>query len=87
MKTFVYKTLLIFVCLFVFFQLTIGAKIRQFNSELENFKSKKNIENIKNKVRNELKSAIKKEEYLSPEDAKLINDFINKLKKELSSTN
>ena len=85
MKTFVYKTLLIFVCLFVFFQLTIGAKIRQFNSELENFKSKKNIENIKNKVRNELKSAIKKEEYLSPEDAKLINDFINKLKKELSN--
>ena len=87
MKTFVYKTLLIFVCLFVLFQLTIGAKIRQLNSELEEFKSKKNIENIKNKIRDELKNAVEKEKYLSPDDAKLINDFINKLKKELSNTN
>ena len=87
MKTFVYKTLFIFVCLFVLFQLTIGAKIRQLNSELEEFKSKRNIENIKNKIRDELKNAITKERYLSPEDAKLINDFINKLKKELSNTN
>ena len=87
MKTFVYKTLLIFVCLFVLFQLTIGAKIRQLNSELEEFKSKKNIENIKNKIRDELKNATEKEKYLSPDDAKLINDFINKLKKELSNTN
>jgi len=85
MKTFVYKTLFIFVCLFVLFQLTIGAKIRQLNSELEEFKSKRNIENIKNKIRDELKNAITKERYLSPEDAKLINDFINKLKKELSN--
>ena len=85
MKTFVYKTLFIFVCLFVLFQLTIGAKIRQLNSELEEFKSKRNIENIKNKIRDELKNAITKERYLSPEDAKLINDFITKLKKELSN--
>ena len=85
MKTFVYKTLFIFVCLFVLFQLTIGVKIKQLNSELEEFKSKRNIENIKNKIRDELKNAITKERYLSPEDAKLINDFINKLKKELSN--
>ena len=87
MKTFVYKMLFILVCLFVLFQLTIGAKIRQLNSELEEFKSKRNIENIKNKIRDELKNAITKERYLSPEDAKLINGFINKLKKELSNTN
>ena len=35
MKTFVYKTLFVFVCLFLLFQLTIGAKIRQLNYELE----------------------------------------------------
>ena len=28
-----------------------------------------------------------KENYLSPDDAKLINDFINKIKQELSSSN
>ena len=42
---------------------------------------------MKNKLRDELKNAISKKNYLSPDDAKLINDFINKLKKELSTSN
>ena len=54
-------------------------------TELDNFKSKKNIEAIKNKLRKEMKSAVEKENYLSPDDAKLINDFLNKLKQELSN--
>ena len=85
MKIFVYKALFIFVCIFLLFQLTIGVKIKQFERELDNFKSKENIENIKNKVRKELRSAVEKENYLSDDDAKLINEFINKLKQELSN--
>ena len=85
MKTFVYKTLFIFVCIFLLFQLTIGVKLKQLNKELAELKSKKNIEIIKDKLRKELKNAISKENYLSPDDAKLINEFINKLKKELSN--
>ena len=85
MKTFVYKTLFICLCIFVLFQLTIGVKIKQLENELENFKSKKNIETIKNKLRKEMTSAVKKENYLSPDDAKLISDFLNKLKQELSN--
>ena len=85
MKTFVYKTLFIFVCIFLLFQLTIGAKLKQLNKELTELKSKKNIEIIKNKLRDELRNAISKENYLGPDDAKLINEFINKLKKELSN--
>ena len=85
MKIFVYKTLFVFVCAFLLFQLTIGTKIGQLNNELEKFKSKENIETIKNKLRKELRNAISKENYLSPEDAKLINEFVNKLKKELSN--
>ena len=77
MKIFVYKTLFIFLCVFLLFQLTFGIKIKQLNNELEKFKSQKNIENMKNKLRDELRNAISKENYLSPEDAKLINDFIN----------
>ena len=87
MKIFVYKTLFIFVCVFIIFQLTFGAKIKQLNTELEKIKSQENINYIKNKVRNELKNAISKEDYLDPEDAKLINNFINKLKKELANSN
>ena len=85
MKTFVYKTLFIFVCIFLLFQLTIGLKLKQLNKELTELKSKKNIEIIKDKLRDELRNAISKENYLSPDDAKLINEFINKLKKELSN--
>ena len=85
MRIFVYKTLFVFSCLFLLFQLTIGAKIRQLNYELEKFKSQENIENIKDKIRDELKNAISKENYLTQEDATLINKFINKLKKELSN--
>ncbi len=85
MKIFVYKTLFIFVGIFILFQLTVGAKLKQLDKELTQLRSKENIEIIKNKLREELKNAISKENYLSPDDAKLINEFINKLKKELSN--
>ena len=85
MKIFIYKTLFIFVCIFILFQLTIGVKLKQLNNELAKLKSKQNIEIIKDKLRDELRNAISKENYLTPDDAKLINEFINKLKKELSN--
>ena len=85
MKIFVYKALFVFVCIFILFQLTVGVKIKQLNSQLNQLKSQKNIYYLKNKLRNELKNAVEKENYLSPEDAKLINDFLNKIKKELSN--
>ena len=87
MKIFVYKTLFIFVCVFIFFQLTVGTKIKQLNNKLEEFKSQENINYMKNKLRDEMKNAIRKDRYLNPDDAKLINDFITKLKKELSNSN
>ena len=40
---------------------------------------------MKNKLREELKNAVEKDQYLSPEDAKLINQFLNKLRKELAN--
>ena len=86
MKTFFYKTLIIFVLVFVLFQITIGAQIRQIKTQIENIKSKENIEIIKNKLRDELKTAVNKENYLTQEDAKLINDFFNKIKKELANS-
>ena len=86
MKTFFYKTLIIFVLVFVLFQITIGAQIRQIRAQVENIKSKENIEIIKNKLRDELKTAVNKENYLTQEDAKLINDFLNKIKKELDNS-
>ena len=86
MKSFFYKTLIIFILVFVLFQITIGAQIRQIKTQIENIKSKENIEIIKSKIRDELKTAVNKENYLTQEDAKLINDFLNKIKKELDNS-
>ena len=86
MKTFFYKTLIIFILVFVLFQITIGAQIRQIKTQIENIKSKENIEIVKSKIRDELKTAVNKENYLTQEDAKLINDFLNKIKKELDNS-
>ena len=87
MKIFIYKTLFVLVCIFLLFQFTVGSKIKQLNNEVEKFKSQKNINDLKNKLRDELRDAVNKENYLTPEDAKLINDYINKIKKELSNSN
>ena len=40
---------------------------------------------VKGKIRKEIKSAIKKDRILSESDAKLINEFIKKLNKELTN--
>ena len=85
MRIFVYKTLFVFLCIFLLFHFTVGIKLRQIRWEIEKYKSKENIEIIKDKIRDELRSAVEKETYLNKVDAQLINEFINKVKKELSN--
>ena len=53
MKIFFYKTLLVFVFLFVLIQFTIGSLVNDLREEAFNLKSKKNIEYVKEKVRKE----------------------------------
>ncbi len=67
-------------------QFTIGAKIRQIQQEIDNFKSKENVEIIKDKIRDEIRNAINKERYLSKQDAQLINDFLDKIKTDLKNS-
>tara|TARA_Y100001970_G_scaffold264052_1_gene350206 strand:- start:4829 stop:5083 length:255 start_codon:yes stop_codon:yes gene_type:complete len=83
MKSFVYKTIFLSLVIFLLFQLTIGVKIRQFEERLNNLKSKENIEVVKNKIRKEMRSAVKKERILNEEDALLIKQFLNKINSEI----
>ena len=83
MKIFFYKSLLIFFLSFILVQFTIGVVVKDFKEQIYEFKSKKNIEAFKNKMREEIKSGLESENYLSNQDAQLINDFINKIQKEL----
>ena len=84
MKIFFYKTLLIFGFLLLFYHQTIGSKIRELESKFDNIKSKDNLTQIKIKIRKEMQSAVKKENYIETEDAILIRKFLDKIKKELN---
>ena len=83
MRIFIYKSLFLIILIYILFQLTIGYTVKKIKGEIYNLKSKENIEFIKNKIRDEINTAIKKDKLLDERDKKLINDFIKKIKKEL----
>ena len=83
MKQFIYKTLIAVVAIVLVYELTIAKQIKEFTSQSEVLMTKEGRKDGVNKIREELKKAIKKERYLSKEDAKLINQFIQKIKKEI----
>ena len=45
------------------------------------------IEMVKEKIREEIKVAIEKDEFISKEDANLINNFFNKIRSDLNKQN
>jgi|TARA_B110001452_G_C14827004_1_gene288746 hypothetical protein len=85
MKIFFYKSLLIFFLSFILIQFTINLALKDFKEQIYELRSKKNIEAMKNKIRKEIKNGIQSENYLSDDDAQLINDFFKKIQKELDN--
>jgi DNA-binding transcriptional MerR regulator len=85
MKIFIFKTLFVFILIYILFQLTIGLTIKKIKEEIYNFKSKENIELIKKKLRSELEASIKKDKILDKDDVELFNKFLKKLNNELQS--
>jgi len=86
MKIFLYKFAIILFGLFLLFEFTIGSKIKYYERKLTNILSKQNIELIKQKAKDEMRIAINKDVYLDPKDAKLLNQFIKKIQKELKDS-
>ena len=84
MKIFLYKFVIILFGIFLLFEITIGSKIKFYERNFKNLYSKTNIENIKLKIREEMKSAVKSERYLNPEYSALIGQFIEKIQKEIN---
>ena len=86
MKIFLYKFAIILVGVFLLFEFTIGSKLKYYERNLTNLLSKQNIESIKQKAKDEMRVAINKDVYLDPKDAKLLNQFIKKIQKELKDS-
>ena len=83
MRQFIYKVVVAVLAIILVFEFTIGKKISQFGGKVDSISSKEGRKETVNKLREEIKKAVKKERYLSKEDAKLINEFILKIQKEL----
>ena len=84
MKIFVYKTIFVLVGIYVLYQFTIGIKINSYARSLKNFTNDQGREEIRNKIRNELKKANEKDQILNPEDREILKKFILKIQNELS---
>jgi len=75
---------IIVIAIIMVYEFTIGKKISQFGGKVDAISSKEGRKETVNKLREEIRKATKKERYLSKEDAKLINEFILKIQKELN---
>ena len=84
MRQFIYKMVVAALAIILVFEFTIGKKISQFGGKVDAVSSKEGRKETVNKLRKEIQKAVKKERYLSKEDAKLINEFILKIQKELN---
>ena len=87
MKSFIYKAIIIVLAIVIIFEFTVGSKINEISSKFNYFATKEGRKEGVVKIREEMKKAIKKERYLSKEDAKLLNQFLNKITGELSEAN
>ena len=84
MKIFVYKTIFLLLALFVFYKVTIGALIIDFEKKLFTLAGNENIELQKNKLRNQVKILIDKDKILDESDAELLSKLIKKIQKEIN---
>tara|TARA_B100001093_G_scaffold409205_1_gene398179 strand:- start:2093 stop:2356 length:264 start_codon:yes stop_codon:yes gene_type:complete len=85
MRLFIYKVLVLVISLFFLYQFTIGYSVYKFQQKIYSNLNNETSEKIKSKIRNELKSGLKKDKILNEEDSVLLRDFFNKIKLEINN--
>ena len=84
MKIFFYKSILVLFLFLVGFHYSFNYVLKIVEANIEQNFSKENIEQIKNKIKEEMEVAINKDVFISKEDANLINKFLNKISSDLN---
>ena len=84
MKKYIYKIIIFIIAIIIIFEFTIGKQINKYTDKINTISTKEGRKESVSKLREEIKKGIKKERYLSKEDANLINQFLIKIKKELA---
>ena len=83
MKIFLVKSIIVFFGIFFLFQATIGSQFESFRNSLDIFSSKEKRDVLKEKIKDEMKKGIEKENYFTEDERILISRFLKKIFKEL----
>ena len=83
MKVFLVKSIIVFFGIFFLFQATIGSQFESFRNSLDIFSSKEKRDVLKEKIKDEMKKGIEKENYFKEDERILISRFLKKIFKEL----
>ena len=87
MKPFIIKTLGVAIIFYILFEITIGSRLDEMQSNFSIVKNKQERIKIKDKILNEMEKATKKKQILNERERKIISEFLKKIKKEISSSN
>jgi hypothetical protein len=86
MRLFFYKSVFIFISIFILYKVTIGQLIKDYENRIDQTISKENINKFESKLRSEIKKSIQKDRILNEEDARLIGQFLKKIKIEINNS-
>ena len=84
MREYIYKIIIFVVAMIVIFEFTIGKEISQINEKVNYFTTSDGRKEIINSLKEEIKKANNKKNYLDTEERELIRNFIKKIQKELA---
>lgn len=85
MKHYVYKAIVIILSLIIIYHSTINYSIRNIKIDVINYFDKNKIVFFREKIKEEIKKSLDKENILQPADAKLLSEFINKIQNEIKN--
>ena len=85
MRSFIYKALIITFIFVIAFEFTLGKRLDPLVQSINKFSNEQGRKELINKLRKEMRKGLNKEYILKEDDRILINRFINKLSKEISS--
>ena len=86
MKQFIYKLIVSVIAIVLIYEFTIGKLIKKYSDKLNYISTKDGRKELVISLREEIKKGVNKERYLSKEDARLLNQFIQKIQKELEES-
>ena len=83
MRQYIYKVIIFSIAIIIVFQFTLGRQLNQINNKVDTFFTKEGRKEIILSLKNEIKKANEKENYLDEEERVILKNFILKIKKEL----